>query len=393
MIEISGTRYALGPRTARTMWAGASCLVLAYVTLIVQVVIGIARRSHLLPQAYRFEWLTLVNSIAALVMVTGVFLCAIVVMLFLDADSQRKDPADENIPSGNGRPYLRKLLLDLRSKGSPAYYIWPFMVVFLALLITNEVGFQRASGIPAIAMVLVAIAFMTIHAVRLIRLARRMSHDASIKVDGKVDECRDFDWKRYGGGEDADEAFRRKFRDERWKLPSGMEEPSEAERYASKARSSRMASMGFNAFASLLIVAFVHQPILNFIRDLFRATLHPELKLADPSMWQMLAFQGLVLALLIPVGIQIRIGNLEALAKIYEDTAKDLREKKQKDDAAEGQPDALSSSLGEEDGDTTDDTRSVAMRLGRLPLRGLSRQRTVAVLWRGRGIASYEHNH
>lgn len=372
--------------------AGANCLIFAYLVLIVEAVIGIARRSRAIPQNYGFEWLTLVNAIAAMFMVMGVFLCAIVAMLFLDADSQTKDPADENRDSGKDRPLLRKLLFVLQSKGSPAYYIWPFAVVFLALLIMNAVGFQRASGMPATAAVLVTIAFMIVHAVRLIRLARHMSHDAFVKVGGEVDECRGFDWKRYGGGEDADEAFRRKFRDVRWKLPSKMEEPSEAERYASKARSSRMASMGFNAFASLLIVAFVHQPILNFIRDLFRATAHPELQLADPSMWQMLIFQGLVLALLIPVGIQIRIGNLEALAKIYEDTAKDLREKKQKGEAAEGQPGAFFSSLGEKNGDTTGDARSVAMRLRRLPLRGLSPQRTVAVLWRGRGITSYEHN-
>ncbi len=317
MIQLSGTKYALGPRTAWTMWVGAIFLIVSYLLLSLGVIIGLARRMHV--YRYSTEWLELVSPIAAILMVTGVFLCGLLVMTFMNADSQRENTVDERATA------LQKVLYILPLKELRTHYVWPFAAIFAALLVTEAVGFERASGIPATITICTALAFMLIHAVRLIRLARHMSHEAYIKVNGEYDECRDFDWKTYGGGEDDDEVFRRKFKDRRWKLPSRMTEPSEAERYASKARSNRMATMAFNAFASLFIVAFVHQPIISFVRNLVQLTA-PQ---PQPSILEMLAFQGLVLTLLIPVGIQIQIGNLEALTKVYEDTAKDLREKKQ----------------------------------------------------------------
>ncbi|SIJ55331.1 Uncharacterised protein [Mycobacteroides abscessus subsp. bolletii] len=322
MIEISGTRYAVGTRTAKTMWWGAVGVTISYIFFLPPFTVALLRRYHVISRSWQSDWFDLWQPLGAMFMSTGVALCGLVLMIMTSADSQKVSPESEDVKPTKWQRLLAFLPIDqIRSK-----YGWPFLAWIAALLAAYGVGVKLGYAVPSILLMLTMLGFMALHSVRLIALARHMSSEAKIKVDDRVDECRDFEWDRYGNSEDDEAAFRSKFHDKRWKFPGLMEKPQEAERYATKARSNRLAALGANALLGLMIVALVNQPVINFVQTMARGFAHPSLQLPPPSTWDTILMQFLMLMLLIPVWIQIKASNLETLAKIYEDRAKELRE-------------------------------------------------------------------
>lgn len=321
MIELSGTRYAVGTRTAKTMWGGTVCLAISYLLFVPPFTIALLKRYNVIHRGWNPDWLSLWAPLGSMFMSIGVALCGLVFMIVTNADSQKVSPDSDEKPTRRQKLLAALPLHELRSK-----YVWPFIAWLAFLLAAYGLGIKLESAVPSILSRLAVLIFMAVHAVRLIALARHMSAEAKIEADGRVDECRDFDWDRYGNSEDDEAAFRSKYCDKRWKYPGLMEKPQEAERYASKARSNRLAALGINAFAGLAIIALVNEPAINFVRTMARGIAHPSLRLPPPSLWDLMLIQALLLMLLIPVWIQIQASNLEALSKIYEDKAEELRE-------------------------------------------------------------------
>jgi hypothetical protein len=313
MIELSGTRYAVGKRTSTAMWVVTWLAILCFTCFLADRIIAIATLYVGLP-----EWTMLGIYIALTLYALSILAAWLVILMLMSCDKQTVDAA---MPRGwKNKLRASEVLIFLRS---PVFLIT--VLALSSLAVSTQVFANQANVWVLVAAIMAIASLMAWDIVVLWRLSQRMTRQASILVDGEVDECRGFDWERLNVG--AEERFRSRFRDRRWKFPGRIKYSAEAHRYARKARENRIGWTVFNAVLALLLVAVVNQPVISFVKRIAHQMSDLDQQPIPPTNYWTVAGNSLLLVLLlIPVMLQSRSNDFDALATIYEDRAKELEE-------------------------------------------------------------------
>ncbi|SHY56962.1 Uncharacterised protein [Mycobacteroides abscessus subsp. bolletii] len=317
MIELGGIRFGVGTPTAKFMRAATWLLSITYALMLVNYA-GIVAPLYGLISADH-SW-----SIAA-GLVSAMFLSLAVICGFITGGNlvtSFNQPVHESEPRSRWERFKNDEFV--RGLCSPPAILL-FLVLFLAWFLVN-VSWQNPV-VPSLIFISI-IVIMGIHLRKLWSLSSDMLRQT---VATKNDHYKGFDWSRYRT--DDASRFRQQYPHERWKFPKSIANAEEADQYAKLATSHRFARVLISAFLALLLVALINQPMTHFIQDLASGWAHLDQRPKPPGFRQLIIFFIWMLFLFIPLFLQSQIGELETLAKTYEEQAKELRaESEQEDD-------------------------------------------------------------
>lgn len=320
MISLHGVRYAVGTRTAKTMMIAAILFTLADLGFLVNISFWLAARGHIteinpLASEGATTLHTMIFGNAALLMI-------VVFSLLMSADQQTVELP--HTITGRWRS-AREVWNSPLGHSFQSRPFWIFVTIF-ALLAISRLLTNSGHTLLSSAFLFVVAGFLIAHIVSIWKLERHMSREASVRVNGYVDECRDFDWKRYGARTDLT-AFRQENLDKRWKFHGHMRHPAEAERYQKKAKKHRLLWTVVNTALGIIVIALVNQPVIALFQSQAHNIWHPQQSPEQPGTWEMYRNSLLILLALAPALLQARLGRFETLAKAYENREKELRGK------------------------------------------------------------------
>ncbi|MEN4422911.1 hypothetical protein [Mycobacteroides chelonae] len=320
MIELRGIRYAVGTRTAKTMTLVAALFTLTDLGFLADSVSTLAIRAHLLDTSPMYS--EAVKGIQLLIFGNAMLAMVFLVLALWSADQQTVTV----LPTFSGRwRTVREIWSSPQMQGLRATPTWLFLAIMAASLINGWLK-NHQHPLYSSALMIGTSGLLIAHIVALWKAERHMHREASERVNGRVEECRGFDWKRYGARTDLD-AFRRDHLDRRWKFPGHMRYPSEAQRFQEKARKHRVLWTVINTAFGIAILALVNQPVIALFQSGADSIWHPKPNLEQPSVLQMYRNASLVLLALIPAFLQSRLGRLDTLATAYGNKEKELRAK------------------------------------------------------------------
>ncbi|MDO3267869.1 hypothetical protein [Mycobacteroides abscessus] len=304
MIALSGIRYAVGRHTAIVMAVSTAALGVAYSILCSLTVV---HWFHELPDS---PWSALIG-LGQWSMIGAYAGFVVVAFLLAVADKQPVKPRTRALDApGSWSLELRPVL-----RSQPAWL--PLLMVVLIIALQPLEGGAAIAG--EVLITLVAITHLAI----CVKVTIQMCRDAWTKVNGRTDECRDFNWALFGLNDEM--RFRARFVDKRWKYPGLMRHPAEAARYARKAREHRWLSMIIAALFALVAVFLINRPVGEFVRVVASATVHNPEHL-DMSIWDIYRSLALLGLLAVPIALQQRAASLDWLARLYDDRGAQLRQ-------------------------------------------------------------------
>lgn len=311
LIELRGIRYAVGVRTAVAMAMCTSALVVGYLALFPLALVPERLVARWFPDVPEHCWTDIQTGGMALVLVAyiGYFLIGAVLG---GADKQPVTPTRRALDAPGGWNLELKPLV--QSRTARLGLLWA------VLLVVNMIVRDHAGTAALILISVVAIA----HSVVCVLVSVHMLRESLTRTDGRIDECRNFDWGLFALNDEF--RFRARFPDKRWKYPGLIRHHAEAARYARKAHDQRWLSMSLAAVAALLAVLLVNKPVGEFVQVLAAAVVHhpDHVDMTDRDVARSMMGLGL---LLIPILLQQRASSLDWLAGLYTDRGKQLREK------------------------------------------------------------------
>lgn len=303
MIELSGIRYAVGRRTAAAMMLSTTAVVTAYSLLFP---VTIVNWFHDLPESPWYR----VLSVGLWLMLMGYIGFFVIGVTLAVSDKQTVRP----VPRGLATPGSWNLDLKPLLRSKPGW----LPILMLGLIVFALASNSRVHILVEVVMAIVA----AFHTKVCVRVTIRMCREAASRIDGRLDECRDFNWVRFGMNDEV--RFRARFPDTRWKYPGLIRQRAEAARYAHKARTQRWMTTALAALFALCTLFLINQPVGEFIRNVASAVVHHPDRL-DMSVWDIYRSLGLVTLLLVPIAMQQHVGNLDSLARLYDERVAQLR--------------------------------------------------------------------
>lgn len=311
MIELNGIRYAVGVRTAAAMAICTSALVVGYLALFPLALVPERFVVRWFSGAPKECWTDIQTVGLALLLAVYVGFCLIGAVLG-GADKQPVTPTRRLLDAPGGWHLEFKPLV--QSWTARLGLLW------VVLLIVNIIVRGRAYEAALILISVVAIA----HSVVCVLVSVRMLRESLTRTNGRIDECRDFDWGLFALNDEF--RFRARFPDKRWKYPGLIRHHAEAARYARKAHDQRWLSMSLAALVALTAVFLVNKPVGEFVQILAAAVVHhpDHVDMTDGDVSRSMMGLGL---LLIPILLQQRASSLDWLAALYTDRGQQLREK------------------------------------------------------------------
>lgn len=304
MIEVLGFRHAAGKPTARVAMAAAAAFALTYFAYGVQIATaGLGLPSEVSVAA---------NVITVMLYMLAVLLCEFVLVILSDTDKQQVAPP-------TAIPDETKLHRWWTTSAQAAWLRQPA----LWLVVLTPVGIDLARrgatlGGPAHAALEAAVlALMIWHLRFAARLARTMWRTAKL---GDGQPYWGFDWNDTDVSDDA--RFNERFRARVWKPPHHITHPVEADRYSQRARSRRLLTLTATAGTTLLSAVWAQRVVINTWRDLTHLAGRSG---HDPSIGHVFLWCAALASFMIPVMLQQRATELDALAKLYDEQSTDLR--------------------------------------------------------------------
>lgn len=311
MIELKGIRYAVGVRTAAAMAICTSALVVGYLALFPLALVPERSVARWSPDVPKERWTDIQTVGLALLLAAYIGFCLIGAVLG-GADKQPVTPTSR-VLDAPGRWHL---------EFKPLVQSWTVRLglLWVALLIINIFVRGRVYAAALILISVVAIA----HSVVCVLVSVRMLRESLTRTNGRIDECRDFEWGLFALNDEF--RFRARFPDKRWKFPGLIRHHAEADRYARKAHDQRWLSMSLAALFALTAVLMVNKPVGEFVQVLAAAVAHhpDHVDMTDRDVSKSMMGLGL---LLIPILLQQRASSLDWLAGLYTDRGQQLREK------------------------------------------------------------------
>jgi hypothetical protein len=327
MVELVGFRYAVGPSTAKWMWAATSLAIIAYSLFVAMLALmEVGPRS--------WTWIStmvaLLNALATMFLAGFIIVGGGLVATFCTVDKQRV----EGLPPVRDVRWRRAwrglkhsdTVAFLRSGAGPAAMIlWSILYVARRDWAPSE--WPRALLAVTISAVVAA------HALALIRSARWIWSQTTRLTRGEIDLYRGFDWHRMDSLDDVGR-FRQLYRNRRWRPPSLITEPRYADRLASQARMWRLAWLMVSAGAGLVAVAFAAGPLREILSAVVEGFAHldrPPPKALD-GLGQKALFLFWFGLITLPVVLQQHVAaSLDSLGKLYDARAAELRHKRHLD--------------------------------------------------------------
>lgn len=305
MIEALGFRHAAGKPTARAATAAAAVFALTYLVYGAEVVaIGLGVPGDVTFAAYL---------IMLILYMLAMFLFILTLVMLIDVDKQPvTQPAaipDETTPRRWWRTSLEAAWLR-----QPA--IWPVAGIVAAIDLAS-LG-APLGGLVHGAMEAAVLALMIWHLRAAARLARVMRHTAKL---GSGQPYWGFDWNDADVSDDA--RFNERFRTQVWKPPHLITHPVEADKYAQRARSRRVFTMTAAAGTTLVSAVWAQRVVVKIWQDLTPLTGHSTPH--DASLGNLLLWCGALVSFVIPILLQHRATELDALAKMYDERSTALR--------------------------------------------------------------------
>jgi hypothetical protein len=284
MIEVAGSRYALGRRTARSARLLMKLIEVSYALFLLHGVLLLGGWPHGLVISVLYLFLT------ALTPVTCVLY--LLTQTFNGADRQQIEPTPPPSP------------------------IWLGAALFGLQVSLLFVGRYLGAGrYGAAACIVAALMIWHIRACR--AMTCRITQTAQL---GGGEPYAMFDWDQFDSS--ADGLFRARFGSRSdWKAPRLITHPVEADRYARRTRQRRLSNMAATAGSALTALVFAQQ----VLSEVLRSTWHDLAHVIDASPRPATGFayicsiQVATALFLLPIFFQYLASEMDALAKLYED--------------------------------------------------------------------------
>lgn len=297
MIQLGDTRVGVGPATARFAVLASFISSVSYLAIILGLCGSMVLAARPLP-----TWVVVPLNLGGMGYAFAFLLAAIVATTMLSAEQQpifAESFADLPPWRVGFRLAGKEFSRVLRSAA-----IWPTVPMFgfaLSAPLIANIGMKNVAGIV---FKVVIITMMMFHARAACRLTCYMRREAN--TPGGL--FRDFDWNRIETNRKTQ--FRTKYIGN-WKFPDDIEHPSEANRFASRARKFRFWWQTANAVTALtVVITFDPKAVPRW----FAALASP-----DSDWTQFTTSMALVVVVCVPLAIQNHVTRLGDLAKQYED--------------------------------------------------------------------------
>ncbi|SHT93178.1 Uncharacterised protein [Mycobacteroides abscessus subsp. bolletii] len=306
MIELAGYRYGVGKSTVRWTWVAASIACIDYALLIVALIATVIRRSPVYG-----DWINWPMQIGFFSYIVAVITASIVTLTLFGSVYQTIEPLPSKISARQmGRDTVKFLL------AMPIVFYVPLMVLIpSAITVLGRVETIRTATV----LVTIYSITLTAHGFSTVLQARRMSKSLG-KSKGKHSDLFDgFDWNRLAAGDEKQ--FRRRYFSDTWKYYKNIDEPEEAASLASRARKFRFGYLTLNAAFALVLVAGLNQFMVNAVKHINQPSNGlSALEAVGFALSPIIA----AFCIMLPLVIQHHAGNLDALAKLYEEHGKTL---------------------------------------------------------------------
>lgn len=301
MIEVLGFRHAAGQPTARAAAAAAAVFALTYLVYGAEVVAtGMG-----LPGDVTFA----ANLIALMLYMLATLLFLLTLVMLVDVDKQPVAIPDE-------APPRRRWAASARAAWLRQPAVWLVAVILAAI---GLAGRGATLGGPVHGLMEAAVlALMIWHLRAAARLTSAMRQSAK---NGNGQPYWGFDWNDADVSDDA--RFNERFRTQVWKPPHLITHPVEADKYAQRARSRRVFTLTAAAGATLVSAVWAQRVVVKIWQDLTPLMGHPTPH--NIGLGYLLAWCAALASFMIPVMLQHRATELDALAKMYDERSTALR--------------------------------------------------------------------
>lgn len=309
MIEVAGSRYALGPRTARSARVLTNLITVSYALFLLHGVLLLGGWPRGLVITVLYLFLTALSS------VVGVFY--LLAQTFSSADSQQIEPAP---PAPGNR--IRRWWVSPKSAWMRSTPIWLGAVLLglqLCLLLLGR--YVSDAAYYAAVCSVAALVMWHLHACR--AMNRHISHTAQL---GGGEPYAMFDWDEFDSS--AEGLFRARFgsRSE-WKAPCLIIHPVEADRYARRARHRRFMHKPGAAFSALTALVFAQQILSEVLRSTWHDITHLTETSPQPTGFAYIISLQVASALfLVPLFFQHLASEMDSLSKPYDEQHSSLLE-------------------------------------------------------------------
>ncbi|WP_457095224.1 hypothetical protein [Mycobacteroides abscessus] len=312
MIQLGNTLFGVGRATARTATVAFIVACTSYAALSVGLIGAIIITTRPMP-----PWLRTTLSLSGFGCVITFMIALTVAMILFNAQAQDNETGE--------RPIVFSLGVIGRAVLHRA--IWPILIFFIV-----GAGLSGAQAKPQdlhtitigprqMVFTVTLLFLMGWHIKHAFKLVRTMRSQAADKTGKYPEVFRGFDWSRITRS--ARSRFDEKYFSQTWKLPSDIQHPAEASKYATRARRFKHGWTAANAAIAVLVISSLN------VNSLARAAW-----VTTPGSFGPLgAIFALAAIIVVPIMIQGHAKNLEDLAKDYAEREKTLLEETLPEDA------------------------------------------------------------